>query len=86
MPRPVHYAAHGSGGLAFKCFFEEYEQHRNSPVTEHYAPGVKLYPRKVHKIGWPLRTTDLNKVTCPKCWAEIQDLSIRAIGSPARRR
>jgi hypothetical protein len=70
MPRPVHYAAHGSGGLAFGCYFEEYERHRDSPVTTRLSPRGH-YTKEVHEVGFPLRSTDLSKVTCSGCWKEI---------------
>lgn len=78
MPRLVHYAAHGSGGLAFACFYREYERHTATAFQEPTKRGHFLRTR--HTIGYPRRSTDLGKVTCRDCWVEIRAHAHRVVG------
>lgn len=74
--RPVHYAAHGTGALAFACFYRELRAHLDSgrdTATEHG------HARKVYAVKTPRRHTDLSRVTCPECWREIARMVAAAL-------
>jgi len=74
MARPVHYASHGSGGLAFRCYFKELQQHIDSADTT--APKHDQW--QTRSVPAPRRHTDLRKVTCPDCWHQIAAMAAKA--------
>ena len=89
MTRPVHYVAHGRGGLAFDCFYEELRHHiaAREEVEATFQGPAKTFDesrarRQVvaaveRRTPSPRRHTDLRKVTCLDCWREIVKLAPR---------
>jgi len=67
----VHYSSHGSGGLVFDCWREAYEQHAAS--QDPTKPEAERWQH--YTVPPPQTRTDLRKVTCPRCWAEIQKMA-----------
>ena len=63
MARVIHFASHGAHGLAFECFHEERERHMASGDWKHRT------------VPEPIVRSDLRKVTCPRCWAEIKRMA-----------
>ena len=80
--RPVHYAAHGSGGLAFRCYHRDLRAHLDSGTTVPAVkrPGHFSAPTRKYGRPTPLRHTDLSKVTCRECWAAIRKMALRWVG------
>ncbi len=74
MTRPVHYAAHGSGGLAFACYNDEIRLWLGS---EYHVPNKYGGRDMKFRYPRPRRSTDLRNVTCPKCWFEIRKLVLK---------
>lgn len=71
MARPIHYHGHGARGLSFTCYAVEYGRHRDSGDPN--APEDRRWQTRT--VPEPLVRTDLRKVTCPACWAEIAKLA-----------
>lgn len=65
--RPVHYHGAGEKATFFECYVAELTAHLDSPLkpTEHRQE--RAYPA-------PLRSSNLNQVTCAECWEEIRKL------------
>ena len=60
-PKPaVHYAGHGTRGLAFDCFLKALDAYLKS------AKGSGTRPPS---------TTSINRVTCNECWAKIEAMA-----------
>jgi hypothetical protein len=69
--RPVHYAAAGTLGLAFGCYYRDLNAHLADRGVE---GGLRA----------PLRHTDLRRVTCPECWGEIARMAQGALRGAAK--
>lgn len=65
--RPVHYHGAGEKATFFECYVAELTAHLDSPLkpTEHRQE--RAYPA-------PLRSSNLNQVTCAECWQRIIEL------------
>ncbi|MBA7572524.1 hypothetical protein ES708_14307 [subsurface metagenome] len=61
--RVIHYGSVGSGGLAFRCYFDELNKHLKSGSPAKSKGGYVDITK--YTLPNPLTTTDLRKVTCP---------------------
>jgi hypothetical protein len=80
MSRPIHYAAHGTRGLAFQCYYTELRAHVDAIKAVQSSAGPDKLLRDISPKA-PLRHTDLNKVTCRACWREIAQLTELKLGA-----
>jgi hypothetical protein len=70
-PRPVHYSAAGTKGMAFDCWHDEFKAHRESG-----DPNVPENDRWMHRsLPRPKTNTDLRQVTCRACWVAIAKMA-----------
>ena len=69
MKRLVHYAAATSKGMVFSCFIRE--QHAAWPRETHSYEQMRAARKAKTLPPPPQYSTNLEKVTCPECWAEI---------------
>ena len=69
----VHYAAHGMGGTAFGCYFKDLKAHQ---ASSYEVPGpVEGWTRTRHRVGVPRASTDVFKVTCANCLAQLAEVA-----------
>lgn len=71
--RVIHYGSVGSGGLAFRCYFDELNKHLKSGSPAKSKGGYVDITK--YTLPNPLTTTDLRKVTCPDCWGSIYEMA-----------
>ena len=90
--RVVHYAAHGTSGVAFDCYHAEMKAHLDSSykVTPDPDPNRWSAPKTLYRLNPPKGHTDLRRVTCPACWKEIRAMAdgrstYRNLTTPGRR-
>lgn len=69
----IHYKASHHNGTQFSCLGAEWDRYLASPPSpKHVADGYKPeHAPRDGSVPQPRTTTDVSKVTCPKCAALI---------------
>lgn len=76
MKRDVHYAANGTNGLAFYCFYRDLKLYLTDveQIPAVREPGLIRAARIKHNQPRVGRSTDLRRVTCNECWNTIGEM------------